>query len=447
MGAYTLRQSPAGGIIRGGADLDVLIWSDSTGKWVPGPQTSGVALAGDCSGASNDNRVRSLTGTAGGEMVALGDMSTLSDRRVLLLRDPSPDDTSEYRAISETLVTGWDGVFSSRTELAARFPPVGGVFTVSAGRYFIASNILLEADEQILISGNVTFESLGLNANTGFQRIPVSTTPMVRCPANTSIQLLNIRIWAQGGGVALQYQPNRTSPLVNASIQTATGGVAIEHSGAGGRLDMANCNVFPNISHTAGSIRAVNVSFSGTYSQTGGSNPALFAQQCLFASFTAGAPVISVQATSGTLEACDCTYSCSLANTDLINLAAPSGSVKLIGGQTTGNLTNAAAVRLSGVTREVNITDLTVQTAQHAVISADALAHESVIVKGMRLRNVTNGVTFPVASIPTRGLKLIGCDLNATTPISGFTAATARVVLRANNDAAGAALSETAIVP
>lgn len=99
----TLRKSPSGWFLEGTQDFDVLIWSEATREWIPGPVIAAfppgnnpgdlfiwdgvqwtigpggggpVVLAGDANGPSGSNEVNSLTGTAGGANVALLDMSS-----------------------------------------------------------------------------------------------------------------------------------------------------------------------------------------------------------------------------------------------------------------------------------------------------------------------------------------------------------------------------------
>lgn len=60
--------------------------------------------------------------------------------------------------------------------------------------------------------------------------------------------------------------------------------------------------------------------------------------------------------------------------------------------------------------------------------------------------DVAVGVTWAAASIPTNGLSLVGNNFDTATALSGFTAADARVNLKACTEA-GALMTETAIVP
>ena len=100
---------------------------------------------------------------------------------------------------------------------------------------------------------------------------------------------------------------------------------------------------------------------------------------------------------------------------------------------------------LSGTVIEISLTACEIQG-----VSTDSIHYTGGTVSVCRVSNCfmssTQGINWSAASIPTFGMLVTGNTFFCPFPVSGFTAASARVNMKANSGLTGL-LSETAIVP
>ncbi len=364
----------------------------------------------------------------------------------------------------------YDYVLSSRDDLVDVVAPVGGVFELPSGSYAITASFALNTDESL----NVANGELVLMTSFGFAQLsgePTSGTGtllnieagadvelqncVLRCNGNTNECIVTagtLRIFGgaiHGGAnstealhvadgdcqaVGVEFTAGASSSVFFMLDGTArftgcafTGGQAFACVQSGGELHMTSCSLVGGTSQAlaldgANVMRAV---LTDCYLTAGSTNA-----------------VLVQNGASADLELANCDIVADAINAHCVRVTA--GRYLLVSGGVLRSLsgTPGDGVQLGGVlvgmtmvgTRGENLDDF-VQRVSGTVLQASITACSS---------NAA-GINWAAANMPTNGLAIVGCNFAAANPFTGFTAASARVNVKACTGAA--LLQETAIVP
>lgn len=155
------------------------------------------------------------------------------------------------------------------------------------------------------------------------------------------------------------------------------------------------------------------------------------------------AAAISWDCPSGHLYAVDTELVCGSAAPCV--LVAVGLGLQFVGGRWSGD--GGIGLEVNGnITRHLQVVGVQGAGLSDFVQRTAGTVRQATIQGCSTFSDVAIGVSWASASAPTNGLLLVGNNFDTATPISGFTAASARVNLKACTSA-GALMAETAIVP
>jgi hypothetical protein len=412
----------------------------------------------------SNTSIGALTGTAGGTNIPLADCSTSATEIVVLGRDPSGSNATPYRAIPISSLpvglTEFQHILTSRADLVAVVAPVGGVFVLPAGSYFVKNSFALNAGEGMQINNTSVFlmgGGPGMAITGGSATIPLlqvtgaaGRAQLLDLTLNAAVA--NVRILEAGGEVSTAQQcvfsqtfASATEPAVTT---VGTGRLTLDlcritavnrclrHSAASQRVTVIGSRI-ESEQGTAVEVDAANswMLITGSIVRTTLGNTG----QCFFLN-AAGASIFvtdSEVATFGT------------ANLVLIS-AAGIAALNISGGEwQCGSAVATIGINITGpITKELDVHAVAVQNCAIWVNHGSGTVAAAKVFACTGTVGVTTCIQWLVANIPTRGLIESQNQWNAATA-SVFTnhqQNDARVMRRMNHSST-APMSETGIVP
>lgn len=408
----------------------------------------------------SNQTIGALTGTAGGTNVPLGDMSANASQAVVVIRAAgvaSPYSTLPVSSLPAG-ITEFDHILTSRADLVAVVAPVGGVFVLPAGSYFLKASFALLANEGMQVNGvSVFFQGggTGVAITGGSATIPLlqvtgaaGRVALLSLTLNSAVA--DAKCLEAGGEVSSASQcvfTNTFSSATNAAVETA----------GTGRLTLNTCRigtVSRALKHTNNQrITAVATrieSEQGTAVDITGANGwALFTGGIIRTTVGNFAPPFSLNAAGANLYITDCEVSSFGTQTLVVIGANGCAALNIRGGEWqcgTGVATNGITC-IGAVTKEIEIDGVAVQNVGSWVTHTAGTVAAAKITNCTGTTNVTTCVNWNVANIPTRGLFEIGNQF-ATSNANMFLnhqQNDARVMRRSNF--AATPMSETGIVP
>lgn len=383
---FNLRLSPSGPLIEGTDDGDVIVWDAATGQW--------------------------RTGTGG--------------------------------------ITEYDHLISSRADLVAVVAPVGGVFTLPAGSYFLKADVALDAGESILIDDNVLFAGGGREYT--LQGGDPATPCIVVDGGNLKMQNLSIMGPSSTTIDALSLVDGSIRAH-NCDISSGVGPTAFQQTG--GTAQFWGCD-FAGATETcalqAGLFHAVGCRFFGGVSNggidvSGASELDVTLVDCLVEGGASGGAAVNLDNVNVDFYSAMCIFDQPAAAANVFNVAAAS-SVQMVGGLVVNtNATPADGIVFAGnVQGGVQLIGVSAENLDAFVIRNSGTQRRVVVNGCDTASDVAVGVDWATASIPTNGLLELGNQFDTTTPFTNHASTDARVNRKANTLQSGLS-TETAIVP
>lgn len=345
--------------------------------------------------------------------------------------------------VPSTIVTG-SSAFDHVVETLADLPtPSSGVIELTDGSWAfknsidIGSNVLsVPAGTTVLLKGMGGFNEKKLSGDD---------TRVLVLEGSAYIETLTIEATA-GAAVELASPSNSTLTSRSCYFSGDTQGVTM----AGGIWRDALSRVTGGqeaMVLTGGSLNLSQTRFlAGTeaaFTASGGNAVDVTMLGCL------------LHASSTTAFRCDCSdgdfylvdtqIECAAAGSPTL-VASLALSLQFIGGRWTGDGGSQGLLIDGNITRHLQVLGVEGHAFSSFIERANGTVRHATVQGCSTFSDVTTGVTWAAANIPTNGLSLVGNNFDTATPISGFTAASARVNSKANTSA-GALMQETAIVP
>lgn len=345
-------------------------------------------------------------------------------------------DGAEWVPGSTTGGTAWDHVVSSLADLPA---PVAGVIELTDGSWAFKAPIDLGANVLSVPSGvSVLMKGMG-----GFNEKVLSgdASRVLLIEGNAHIETLTIEA-VNGAAVELATNASLASLLCefDGDAQGVTMSAGLWRDSMSRVVGDAEAMVM-----TGGRVHLSQTRFlSGTsecFDASGASVTEVWMQGCLLQA--PGASTVVFDCPAGTFVSEGTAFECDTGNPVILSSLAL--GLQLVGGRLQG--TAGIGVQVAGnITRHLQLVGVQ-GAALSSFLSRTAGTVRQATVQGCStFSDVAVGITWAAASAPTNGLSVVGNTFDTATPLSGFTAASARCNLKANVSA-GALMQETAIVP
>lgn len=404
--------------------------------------------------------IGALTGTAGGTNVPLANMSADAGEPVVVIRAAGL--TSPYSTLPVSSLPGaqteFDFVLTSRADLVAVVAPVGGIFDLPSGSYFIKTSFALNANEGLRIANtNVLIMGGGASKSlTGGS----AAIPLVQVTGTGTLQLLTLTLTAAVADVIVL---NAGGDLITATQVAFVNAVvsptnpAVQITGAG-RATFDTCRIQSNnraFRHNG--TQRCTISSSRIESVVGTVVEALGAGSWLLITGSivrttgvATGQVFFVNNATCNLFVVDCEVASTNNATIMLVSGAGAAAVEVYGGEwQTNSGVGTTGIQLSGPISKGFVCDGTfVQNCATWILHTAGTVGSAQVSKCTGTTNVTTCVNWNVANIPTRGLLEHGNHWNATSAntFTNHQQNDARVMRRSNVSSAGN-MSETGIAP
>lgn len=478
MAKIHIRQADVGQALVGTADNDVPLWDNTEKRWGAGPAPAGGALAGDANGPAAANAVTSLSPTAGGANITLGDFTSDPLEVRPVVRNPAGGTigtiTLAALATALGLVTAFDFVLTSRADLVAVVAPVADVFNLPSGSYAIKTGFALNPDERMVVQTGANVLIMGMGAGKVISGTP-NNAVLFTVEANANCELICFNL-AVSGDTNQGIESTGNTRMLMGSI-VASGNSTEALSVVGGNFTAigtnfsagANSNVGQN---SAGQVRLTDCRFTngqlGSWVQTGGQ---FWANQCLFSGGTTAYTMSGATEMDGYLSDCDITCGVSspvihtgtngdlflndcriiaIANAAACVAVGPCSSLNLKGGECASTAgTPGDGVSIAGnITGGLQVIGVAADNLDDFVQWTAGTVNRAMVANCDGSNTVTTGIDWPAANIPTNGLLELGNQFNVASgsAYQNHTAATARVNRKCSSHSGGLS-TETAIVP
>jgi|WetSurMetagenome_2_1015567.scaffolds.fasta_scaffold45569_2 hypothetical protein len=410
--------------------------------------------------------IGALTGTAGGTNIPLADMSTDAAEYVVVVRAAHPSDGTPYETVPASTLfppgarTEFNFILESRADLVAVVAPVGGIFILPTGSYFLKTSFALNANEGLRVDNVPVFiqgGGAGKVLTGGSAAIPLLQVQ----GAAGAVQLLTLSLTqAVANGVVIE---------CGGDVSTITQCI-INQPGASATNPAIDVVSDGRVSITASRVLAVNrclrhastqrVAAQGSRfeSQQGpniditGANNWMSLEGCIVRTTVGGAGQCFLM-NSATANVHVTDTECSTATTATIALVGPTGvgEFAVTGGewQTGSVAAGTFGLQITGpVSKCIDMTNVSVMNCDTFVQWTSGLVAAANVTYCTGTVNVGPCINWGVANIPTRGLREIGNSWNEPTAnvFLGHAQNDARV-MRRQNFSATANMSETGIVP
>jgi hypothetical protein len=460
-----LRIAPSGTPIKADADGDTLLWDGATETWQTGPGGGGGALAGDANGPPGSNEVTSLTPAIGAPNVPIADLSSdaVDVRPVVTLPAGAGVGTISLFDLSTMLPrdTEFDFILDSRIDLVNVVAPVGGVFNLPDGSYFIRQAFALNAGESLSVGNGVSVLMMAGGREKVLSGDPTTgSNVLLNVLAGAVVQLLNVQLTATGNGAHAIDSAGELELVSCRVLANATGGRALTVTAGNCKSTQSYFESAGNVvTQTAGSMLHTQDTIVGGQGRcvdlSGAGANVFVANGCILTLGSAGATAaVNQNAASGDLELNACRIDTQVAEGNCITIQAAS-TVQVSGGKLSSNATN----RGSGINIAGNIQGGLLVSGVHGenLGTSDAsgegfirytsgTVRRATVVGCDTATTVSTAINWASASMPTLGLSIVGNCWDDPTPFNGFTHTSARVNSKANQFQTGL-MAETAIVP
>lgn len=405
--------------------------------------------------------IGALTGTAGGTNVPLGDMSASAVEPVVVIRPAGVG--TPYQTLPVSSLPGgqteFDHILTSRADLVAVVAPVGGVFILPAGSYFVKTSFALNANEGLRVDNtNVFIQGGGAGKTiTGGS----NTIPLLRVQgAAGQCQLLAVGLVAAVADVILLDADGDVTVasqcLFSQTIASATN--PIVRATGNGRLTLDSCRLTANgrvLRHSSGQRMTVSSSrlesSANTVVEVDTANAWLLVDSSIVRTTGGTGQAFFVNAATANVFVTDCevavsnaTGTCALISTNGVAAFSVRG-----GEWQTGSGAGSTGIQINGpISKGFAVDGVFVQNCATWVLHSSGTVASADVRRCVGTTNVTTCVNWNVANIPTRGLCEHANHWNATSAntFTNHQQNDARVMRRSNVSSAGN-MSETGIAP
>ncbi len=464
-----IRSGTSGKFVKGTSPGQVLVWNGT--EWIPG-DAGGGDLAGDAVGPVGDNRVRRLSdGSSGGSEIPIASLADDTELRPLVVEQGVGIRSASLAEVG----AAYDYVLSSRTDLVAVVAPVGGVFELPSGSYFLRSDVTLLPGESLNVANGV---ELSMTGSPGVVLLvdPTGGTGIAMVvESGATVDLRGVELTGDGdanlalevtGDVTVRGGVIRGSGLSTEAVSVVGGTLrAVQaeiRAGAstttmlvsGGQTWLTQCQVLGGqllgISQTGGELRVTDcVVIGGTqeaYAATGGAVMLSRFRGCYLESGDTN-QAVELNASQADVQFDDCEVVAVSATQACLRVTGATARVVVRGGlmRSTHGAVGPGVNVAGNITQELLVLGLRGRALSVLVSRTSGTTSRATVAQCDTDSTVPVGVDWASGAVPTNGLVELGCSFNTATPFTGHTHLSTRVNRKActNN---GGLTSETPIV-
>lgn len=406
--------------------------------------------------------VAALTGATGGTNIPIENVDVDATEITLLGRgpagSPAPNGFRPFKASTFASPTEFDHILSSRADLVAVVAPVGGVFTLPAGSYFIKSAFALNAGEGLAITNaNVLIMGDGAASSItgGSAAIPLLSITGTSVVGLLTLQLIaavaDVVVLDVAGDVVLAMGCLLSNPNVSATNP-------ICRVTSNGRLTLDSCRLTANnrILRCSGNQKVLVFgsrleSVVGTCVEVdAGSGYLDCSDSIIRTTGVATGQAFFLNSATHNVEINSCEVATTNAQVCCLISANGIAQLQVRGGQWQTNTgVGTTGISINGpISKTLLVDGVHVQNCANWVSHAAGAVAHCMVHACTGSVNVTTCVNWNVANIPSRGLFEHGNAWNAASGgvFNAHAQNDARVSRRSNHSST-ALLSESAIVP
>jgi hypothetical protein len=404
-----LRQGPSGPPIVGNANNDVLLWNSVANEWNAGPVPA------------------------------------------------SPG------------ITEFDHLISSRADLVAVVAPVGGEFLLPTGSYFFKAQVVLGDGERVVVDGTRVL-MFGGGAAIDLPSTPVPPSvrevrgivgnyadnePSVVVRNNGQLLAYNV-VFGKASesryGVAIESGNIRMNDCV---IETGDSGTQPGFAQSGGAAQLYQTNFFedgPCVVISGGATTEISrcsleARDNGTPLSIATANSMrIVVHDCVLRGYETGRDVVYIDAPTSNIAIARSSIR-GVPGEAAVVFVENAGAVELVGNSLSGTGDTRAGITVNTSVIYLHVTENIASYLSTFLFGASSVTAKAIIVSNNSVdATCPIGIDWSVADIPTSGMVEEGNVIDSAAPFSNHTAASARVMRRANVSL-GTLLSDTAIVP
>lgn len=336
-------------------------------------------------------------------------------------------------------ISGWDHVVRSNVDLPA---PAGGLITLTSGSWAFSAPIAL-GDNVLYVPAGTDVYLQGL----GTDKLITGNTACLQVEGTAAVKDMALHA---NGGIGLEIAGAGSVRSQNCIITGDSAFTSVVLSSTAQLRDIGSH--FYNINGGAGidigDTAKVYLIESGITSNatavklTGGK---LWAAESNFITDSLGPECIHLNNANSQLFLDECDVYSGVAASPAIRINAGS-TMRIIGGTLhTLSTSRSPGIYIDGAIPIMRIHGGNNSQLSHGIQWASGAVISAVMSDTYNSSSVLVGITWAAANLPSMGVSLFGNHWNVAAPLSGFTAASARCVLRGCCNNAGL-MTETAIV-